>query len=412
MVNSGPLTPIHMLTSDLAMSWRRGKTINPRYIDAEDAAYLQVADDLIAIFREHVGRRRAELDEELEEYVGSGTDYKILRGFIKLLTDRCGFDTAVSIEPSEIRRALFLKARAHHPLTTDLREQVINEAADELGCPPETISEGLYGDLVANQKLIAFEELSARELLDRYNLALAQALLYRSVEMIIRVEPQDAASYRRLFDAIKYYRLIHTIRGSATSGYEIRLSGPVSIFHRSQKYGVQMAVFLPALLECRGWTMRAEIDLKERGSAIYELNSKQTRLRPEREDERTIENPLVEKFTARWSDSESDWSLERSGEVIDLGGAVFVPDFALRHRSGKKVYLEIMGFWTPRYLSERLKQFEQAGFKDFLLAASEELRGSRDEPSVLPPDVILFKSSLDPREVRAALASLFVQSAD
>jgi uncharacterized protein len=390
------------------MSWRRGRATGPRYIDTGDAGYLQVADDLIAIFHEHEGRRRAELDEELEEYVGSGTDYRVLRGLIKLLTDRCAFETAISIEPTEIRRALFLKARSHHPVNDEVREQLIGEVAVELGCDVGTISEGLHGDLVENQKLISFEEVTASELLDHYNLAQAQALLYRSVEMTIRLEPQEAAGYRQLFDAIKYYRLIHMIQGSAASGYEISLSGPVSIFHRSQKYGVQMAVFLPALLRCRGWAMRAEIDFKERGTAFFELNSRQNKLRVDHAGDWTGENAFVEKLAAKWNDSSSEWTMERSREVVDLDAAVFIPDFVFHHSSGKKVYVEVLGFWTPRHLGERLKEFERAGFKDFLLAASEELRGSRDEPAGLPPNVILFKSSIDPRDVKAALDRMLI----
>jgi uncharacterized protein len=154
--------------------------------------------------------------------------------------------------------------------------------------------------------------------------------------------------------------------------------------------------------------MRADIDLKDRGTARFELKSDQSRLRAGYADEVVIDNPLAEKFAARWNDAASDWALERSGEVIALGGAVFIPDFVFRHGSGRKVYAEVLGFWTPRYLAERLKAFERAGFNDFLLAASEELRGSREEATGLPPNVILFKSSLDPKDVRAALEALFI----
>ena len=100
-----------MLTADLALSWQRGDQIKPRYLDAEDEEHLREAGDLIALFAEHEGARRAALEESLQEYVGTGTDYKTLRGLIKLLTDRCEFETSAPAEPSEIRRALFLKHR-------------------------------------------------------------------------------------------------------------------------------------------------------------------------------------------------------------------------------------------------------------------------------------------------------------
>src|ERR1051325_5818232 len=106
-----------MLTADLALNRVRGGRIEPRYIDPNNTSYLRVSGDLIAIISEHRGLRRAELEEALQEYVGVGTDYKILRGLIKLATDQCVFEAISPVDPVEIRRALFMKARAHHPVS-------------------------------------------------------------------------------------------------------------------------------------------------------------------------------------------------------------------------------------------------------------------------------------------------------
>jgi hypothetical protein len=397
-----------MLTADLAQSWQRGGRTGPRYIEREDAAYLKEASDLISIFKQHEGRRRALLEQALEEYVGVGTDYKILRGLIKLLMDRCTFETACGADPAEIRRILFLKARQHHPLIKDegARSFVVEEVARELGCAPEVVTDGLYADLPENQKLIEFEELSAGELLDRYNVAQAQALLYRCVEMHLRVEPQDPAGYRELFGAIKAYRLIHTIKGSAVEGYEVRLDGPVSMFHRSQKYGVQMAVFLPALLACTGWRMRAEIVSKTKGRAFFELNSKQNLLRTHYLNAPPYENPVLERLEAAWERSDSSWTLEPGSEVIDLGESAFIPDFIIRHPDGRRVYLEVLGFWTPPHLKARLKEFEHSRVRNFIIAAWDELRGSREPPAKLPDNVIVFKRGLDPAVMELVLDKL------
>src|SRR5215203_1604500 len=159
-----------MLTADLAMSWQRGDRINPRYIDAEDEEYLRAAEDLIALFISHDGRTRAALEESLQEYVGTGTDYRILRGLIKLLTDRCEFETSAPAEPSEVRRTLFLKARERHPIATaEAKAEVIAEVARELSCETSALMDALYADLPGNQRLTLFEPLKAGELLDLYN---------------------------------------------------------------------------------------------------------------------------------------------------------------------------------------------------------------------------------------------------
>lgn len=157
-----------MLTADLSQSWYRKGRTGPRYIDASEAGYLRDAEVLVNIFGEHEGRERAELEAALEEYVGTGTDYKILRGFIKLLTDRCTFETTAAVEPLEIRRVLFLKVREFHPLggNEEARSQVLQSVASELNCRPEELLAGLYADLPDKQRLIEFESLSASALLD------------------------------------------------------------------------------------------------------------------------------------------------------------------------------------------------------------------------------------------------------
>lgn len=397
-----------MLTSDLAMSWQRGTQIRPRYIETGDDGWLAAAAALIELFREHQGLTRAELEGALEDYVGTGTDYKILRGLIKLLLDRAEFAAGVEIVPADLRRAVFLKARGAHPVTDDAaRAQVIEAAGGELGCAPELVRANLYADLTKNQRLIEFEETDAPALLELYNVAQAQALLYRCVRMRLSVEPQPAEGYRELFGAIKAYRLIHTIKGSPAEGYEIELDGPVSMFHRSQKYGIQMAVFLPALLLCKGWRMRAEIAQRPpHGTAFFEMESEGHGLRSHYLAVTPYENPVREKLATAWTRFESEWTLEVSGEIINLGAGAFIPDFVLRHTSGRQVYLEILGFWTPPHLKARLAEFAAGKFQDYLLAAWEELRGSRDPLVTEPPHTIIFKRSLDPATVELAVNKL------
>jgi predicted nuclease of restriction endonuclease-like RecB superfamily len=219
-----------------------------------------------------------------------------------------------------------------------------------------------------------------------------------------------------LFSAIKAYRLIHTIKGSAAEGYEIRLDGPVSMFHRSQKYGIQMAVFLPALLLCSNWRLRAEIMMKPtaRGgatSAFFEMDSTQQQLRSNIVHATPTGNSVLEKLYESWAESGGAWTLERSSKVIDLGESAFIPDFVLRRADGAEFYLEVLGFWTPRHLSKRLQEFEHYGIRNFLIAGGDDLRGSRDPLTRVPPHVLVFKRKLEPVAVELAIEKLLAGDA-
>lgn len=394
-----------MLTSDLAMSWQRGSRIEPRLLKTEDPELQQRAAELIALVAQHVGCRRQELDDALEALVGSDPNYRLVRGWTKLLLDRCEFAVASPIDPELLRTTLFRKAREHHPVLDDhARQRLYSAVATELQCRPEEIPANVFGDLLQNQELITFETLGARELLDLYNLAQAQALLYRCQRLTIELTPQNATGYRRLFDAIKSYRLIHTITGTASTGYTITLDGPVSLFHRSQKYGIQMAVFLPALLLCTGWKMRAEVAGKT-GPVFYELTSEQKQLRSHYLTGFPEGRPDVDKVLADWTKQERGATLERASEVIDGGGSAWVPDL-VTHLPGKSsVYIELLGFWTPRSLEQKLTQIATTGVAGYLLAASEELRCSRDELSQAPAHTLFYKATLDVRLLEKAVRS-------
>ncbi len=395
-----------MLTSDLALSLRRGDKIFPRLLKTNDAGYLRDAEILIEIFEEFAGKTRGELEKELEEYVGTGTDYRILRGFIKLLLDRSEFETASIAEPGEIRRKVFLEAGKFQPVLPGSKQksEVLKTVADEFQTDAETIVSNLYADLSAQQKLIRFETISPTDLLDRYNLAQAQALLYKCVEMKILAAPSDAANYRSIFGWIKHFGLIHIVRGKAADGYEIRLTGAASLFHRSQKYGIRMAVFLPALLLCKDWKMSAEIAQKEGGNLFYELSSEQIDLKSCYFDEPEYKNSDIEKLKKNWGKSSADWQLCENNEVVDLGRTAFVPDFVLISPDNEKIYLDVLGFWTPKSLKKRLEEFQAVNFQKFIFAASHELRGSREEPLWTSKNVIFYKTKIEP--------SLLVETAE
>lgn len=399
-----------MLTSDLAQSWQRGTRTGPRLVETTKAAHLRTAEELIRLVREHKGRTRAKLDGALNDYIGTGTDYKTLRGLIKLLTDACLFETQSAVEPEELRRQVFLHARAFHPLTLadghHRRAQAITEVARQLGCTSSEVENGLYADLLANQVLIEFGEPTPVELLERYNLAQAQALLYRAVEMRLWVAPEDATNARQLFNAIKAYRLVHSIYGTTQTGYEVRLTGAVSMFHRSQKYGIQMAVFLPALLACSNWRMRAEIAPANTGEKLFfELDDRQSTLRSHYLEQTTNrDKTLLEKLLATWQRrAGSAWQLEECAEVIDLGASAFIPDLIARHPEQGVVHLEVFGFWTPRHLTRRIAELERGRFTRWVIIASDELRCSREPAAQVPSQVVICKTAPDASSVEAAL---------
>ncbi len=90
-------------------------------------------------------------------------------------------------------------------------------------------------------------------------------------------------------------------------------------------------------------------------------SSKQASLLPKpRLQPPTYDSIDEERFSDQFQAVKSGWTLKREPEPILAGTSVIIPDFSLE-RSGLKVYLEIIGFWTEEYLlrkAEKLKQVQ------------------------------------------------------
>ncbi|MGH9854439.1 MAG: DUF790 family protein, partial [Blastocatellia bacterium] len=88
-----------------------------------------------------------------------------------------------------------------------------------------------------------------------------------------------------------------------------------------------------------------------------------------------------------------EWSLARADAVIPVEhNQVMIPDFTLRDRSGREVYLEIVGFWTPEYLSRKIAKVTAARLNNLILAVSKRLALS--EAAAKELDVVWFAGKL------------------
>ena len=428
-----------MLTADLARSRTRDGSIQPLFIDPDDERYRETAAELIQIFEEYLGEPKGELEETIDELTIADTDYKIVQGLAKLLQDECEFETVAATDPQEIRQRLFEKANDSYPIVRQptlgedtQRLEVYSSVADQLGISLEACYRGMYADLEDNKQLVRFgnqvvedhdlsddatsttrltgdsEETYAEDtitvgwLLTRYNLALAQAVLYDATRMRIRVWDH----FSTVFSYVKLFGLMHRIypidsdgnRVSDTDsgeGYEAVLDGPASLFSQSRKYGIRMANFLPALPLCDQWEMTAEIqqDDATNETVCFELDNT-VGLSSHYSAQDDFDSDLERTFAQKWKRSNTDWELVREDDVLDLGAEVMIPDFALEHPDGRRAILEIVGFWTPEYLDEKLAKIREADLDHLLVAVSERLECSADDFRESEDRVLWFKSGI------------------
>jgi predicted nuclease of restriction endonuclease-like RecB superfamily len=103
--------------------------------------------------------------------------------------------------------------------------------------------------------------------------------------------------------------------------------------------------------------------------------------------------------------------LVREDDVLDLGAEVMLPDFAIEHPDGRRAILEIVGFWTPEYLSEKLAKIRAAELNNLVLAVSERLDCASEDFGAAAERVLWFKTEIHVDDVVDLAEECAVQTA-
>ena len=429
-----------MLTADLARARTTPAEITPLFIDPVDDRYRKTADELIHLFVDHIGEPKGDLEHEIEQLTIADTDYKIVQGLAKLLRDESEFAVQAPVAPRKIRQRLFEQANDQYPIVRQptlgedtQKLDVYSTVADELGISLEECYRGMYADLEANKCLVrigtrtadryridtdessstttltgssddAYEQtnLTVDWLLNRYNLALAQAVLYDATEMQIRVWDQ----FNTVFSYVKLFGLMHRIYPIDASGtrvasmdladgYEAVLDGPASLFAKSRTYGIRMANFLPALPLCDRWELDAEVLINKTTSETRQFTLDGTEnLTSHYSAGERFDSDLEQTLADKWERATTEWELVREDDVFDLGAEVMIPDFALEHPDGRRAILEIIGFWTPEYLASKLAKVRQIEAENVIFAVSERLDCANEDFGSAAERVLWFKTGI------------------
>lgn len=403
-----------MLPSELLICQYRGDEVVPKRL-ALNASNRALAQELIDLFAESVGKCRAELQAQLQMREGDQVDYRTQRGLSHLLsTAYCTFAMIAPLEPAVLRQRVFDVSAGAVPspqATFATLEQVAVSVGRELSreIRPDQISDWLYADLPEHHVLTTFDQPTPETLLHRYNLSQAQGVFYRASEVIINVHRNDPGEYKLMFKYLKLFGLMAYIEGDADHGFTLTIDGPSSLFKPSTRYGLAIAKLLPAMLHVKRWDLTAHLVPRAgmtaapkpycfRISANCPLVSHYPPGKP-------FDSMLEQAFAARWQKTGTDWVLEREVDLVPIPGSVMIPDFRLLHPDGRVFLLEIVGYWRPEYLRKKFAQVRRAKRDDLILAISERLNLERAGVKLndLPGRVVWFKDRLIPKSVLEVL---------
>ncbi|HVX03001.1 MAG TPA: DUF790 family protein [Nitrososphaera sp.] len=361
--------------------------------------------------------RKAELDGRISEIESEYRDFKLVRGLCALLERRCTFSSAatasslssslhnkggsiiaVPVDPVIIRKALFEESSRRGFALTDLeRKEIIDLVAARLHLSADAIAETMWSDRDDNLVLEKFDAIDASSLVGWYNLALVQTLLFNCTKLEFSVS--GGLNWKRVLRKVKRLGLMYYLQQESKDNKKkivCSIEGPLSLFRLTDRYGTALAKLLPSIVilsrgsewHVNAWIMRRTMEGRR---TLYEFrlsdfeapsllltdpfyyyhdnnnNNNNEASGGERQQQQQqqsyspapdyFDSAVEVKFARRFEAAAvAGWKLVREPDpLIVSDGRAFIPDFMFE-KYGRRVYLEIVGFWTPEYLERKLKK--------------------------------------------------------
>lgn len=364
---------------------------------------LSLAAELIDAARAHVGRTRDEVQQALSLDVAA-KDRKLCLGLKKLLEDRCLFDEGCGVDAALLRQEVFTRAAAKRLRLPDgsrlERASVVEEIARERGLTAEALDAALFADLKGAHRLLKVDVSGAEEIADRYDLARAQAVLLRAVRVTARVGGSDPDGYRALFRRLKFLRLLYRVDVD-DDGYRLEIDGPAALFSSATRYGLELALVLPALAALPRCSVEADVQWGKKRVARRFLWSPEDARLPRRDDD-VPPRDEVTRLLEGLRRLSSPWRAHPSTELLPLAGAgVCVPDLTFVHDdTGDVVHLEVLGYWSRDAVWRRIELVEAGLVDRVVFAASARLRVSeRALDDEGPAALYIYKGVMSARGV-------------
>ena len=367
-----------MLTKDLLQYKIKSGQILPQFVNPADEQLLAIAEQLITIFEDSINTPRATLLEASKQVIDGTPKAPIIkRGLEKLLLDRTEFDTAPNEALIAFRHKLFtetsrLLSQEQFQDYEDYQHKVLETIADESQPEAVALRAKLYADLPSNQPILTFNTLSAERLLHRYNAAQVQGLLLHCNSLTLKLSDSMTAELRQLFKYLRFNQLLSTIRKEEEL-YEITVDGPLNLFYKTKRYGMNLANFFLAVLHQPKWGLTAEIQFRNKRVSRLLLDES-CGIKPVSQQFLAYIPEDIQLFQTMLRNKTEDWQIRPGSQFLPLAGDFYCfPDYQLVHKSGVETAVELFHPWHQGHLIARLNTLAEQKDVSLILGVSKEL---------------------------------------
>ncbi len=399
-----------MLTADLVRARPRGDELVLKPLDAKQrTAAVAVSAEYIERLQAAVGKPRLEVLASLDDLPVPVRSRILAAGLRKLLDDRCTWEAEPGPDPLELRSLVFEAAgtarAALGPGEILDRGVVLEAVGAQLELSADELDRRLFGDLKENQRLTAMEPVAPEVLVDLWTVGQGQAVLLKATRVRVDVRAHHPSGYRALFRKLKFLRLLHSLHRRDDGSYRIVLDGPASLFGPTTKYGLQLAMLLPALNATGPWVLDADVRWGKGRRDLHFALEGGPRGRAVEAASRLPDD--VAALLKKLDSAKTEWSVAPAKRILELPGVgLCVPDLRFNHPDGREVFLEVMGYWSRDAVWKRVELVEAGLPFRVVFALSSRLRVSEAAlDGDLPGALHVYKGAMAARAVLASVES-------
>ena len=275
----------------------------------------------------------------------------------------------VNMEPTQLREQVFeyINATSKGFVSIKRRDEIIKNLEEELKLPTYSLETLLYLDLDSERVLTKTEEVEPIQLIRYHNYDVIDTALSFSIDLQMRLKSLPGHLAKKLIYLSKK-NYVFTDISLEDEGYRITIQPPLEMFRDSGGWGRNMSNVATYVLRV---LLREEIPFKltaivepRKRKALFQLNCDNLPLLPtfrtKEEDIQfrpAIDSKVEDQFLKSWRNYHG-WKAIPEPEAIIVGKKMYVPDFLLE-RGDTTVYLEIVGFYTSKYIQKKKNQMSE-----------------------------------------------------
>jgi uncharacterized protein len=377
-----------VLTKKDLLNYKKSKgNIIPSFVKSDDLILNQFSESIVSLFSNSLGQSRANLEQESVGLLSAFEMESIVqKGFLKLLTDRITFESSFDGNISEFRNSVFINSNEYlHSKKELILHEYKSNISNELNFKNEELEYLLYSDLPEYNKVTKFKEISPTSLINKYNVALVQGLLFycEYVQISIPLSECTKADLRYLLKQIRFFQL--SVQINKNDDYvEIQLDGPLSLFLHTQKYGFNLAAFFPAIVLLKKWELEAKIEMgksaKQQG--VLKLNQNSPLISHYKLYSSYIPEDFL-MFESLFLEKNLEWKiLPECDDILYDGKNYFFPDFKFVNNK-KNVYLELFHSWHKQAVKQRIQNLEKDLSYSLIIGVSKVLLKDNEIKSIV-----------------------------